>query len=112
LEDVDFSRQIAQFGRIVQVTGARGIHLGIKSGRQSGVRLGYSQIANPIHLLRKGTCSRRRALRLMGCNIAANVVKSMWSELYVDRFGRASGNFRALIDLVGGRLTPSRILTL
>jgi GT2 family glycosyltransferase len=112
LEDVDFSRRIAQFGRIVQVMGARGIHLGIKSGRQSGVRLGYSQVANPIHLMRKGTCSRRRALCLIGSNVAANVVKSMCTEPYVDRFGRASGNFQALIDLVAGRLTPSRILTL
>jgi GT2 family glycosyltransferase len=112
LEDVDFSRRIVKFGRIVQVMGACGIHLGVKSGRQSGVRLGYSQIANPIHLMRKGTCSRRRALRLMGCNVAANVIKSMWPEPYVDRFGRASGNFHALIDLVAGRLTPSRILTL
>jgi GT2 family glycosyltransferase len=112
LEDVDFSRQIARFGRIVRVMGARGIHLGVKSGRHSGVRLGYSQIANPIHLMRKGTCSRWRALRLMGCNVAANVAKSMWPEQYVDRFGRLSGNVRALIDLVGGRLAPSRILTL
>src|SRR5262252_389811 len=102
LEDVDFSRQIARFGRVVQVMGARGIHLGVKSGRQSGVRLGYSQIANPIHLVRKGTYSRWRALRLMGRNVVANVAKSMWPEQYVDRFGRVLGNIHALIDLVGG----------
>jgi GT2 family glycosyltransferase len=112
LEDLDFSRQIARFGRIVQVMDARGIHLGIKSGRQSGVRLGYSQIANPIYLMRKGTCSRQRALRLMASNVAANVVKSVWPERYVDRFGRVIGNFHALIDFVGGRLAPSRILAL
>ncbi len=112
LEDVDFSRQIARFGRVVQIMGARGVHLGIKSGRQSGVRLGYSQIANPIHLMRKGTCSRRRALWLMSRNLAANIAKSTWPEKYVDRLGRASGNVHALIDLIGGRLSPSRILKL
>ncbi len=110
LEDVDFSRQIARFGRVVQIMGARGVHLGIKSGRQSGVRLGYSQIANPIHLMRKGTCSRRKALWLMSRNLAANIAKSTWPEKYVDRLGRASGNVHALIDLIGGRLAPSRIL--
>ena len=112
LEDLDFSRQIARFGRIVRVMDACGIHLGIKSGRQSGVRLGYSQIANPIYLMRKGTCSRQRALRLMASNVAANLVKSLWPETYVDRHGRVIGNFHALIDFVAGRLTPSRILTL
>ena len=33
----------------------RGVHLGNKRGRVSGLRFGYSQIANPIYLLQKGT---------------------------------------------------------
>jgi GT2 family glycosyltransferase len=57
LEDVDFSRSMAAHGRIVKISAARGVHLGVKSGRQSGRRLGYSQVSNPLYLVRKGTCS-------------------------------------------------------
>jgi hypothetical protein len=53
LEDVDFGGQLAGIGRIDKLTAARGVHLGIKQGRQSAVRLGYSQIANPTYLSRK-----------------------------------------------------------
>jgi GT2 family glycosyltransferase len=112
LEDVDFSQQLARAGRIVRLAAARGIHLGIKQGRQSGVRLGYSQIANPIYLSRKGTCPWPRALRQMSRNIAMNLARSLMPEPYVDRAGRVVGNFTAMRDLVAGRLDPQRILEL
>jgi GT2 family glycosyltransferase len=112
LEDIDFSRRMARHGLIVKVFGACGVHLGIKTGRQSGVRLGYSQIANPIYLVRKGTCSPQRAMFLMTRNIAANLIKILRPEAYIDRRGRAAGNWRALFDLISGRLAPSRVLTL
>jgi len=112
LEDIDFSRRLARHGRIVQVASAMGVHLGVKAGRQPGVRLGYSQIANPIYLVRKGTCSLPRALWLMSRNIAANVVRSTRPEPYVDRAGRALGNGCALLDLIRGQLTPTRIVSL
>jgi GT2 family glycosyltransferase len=112
LEDVDFSRQLARTGRIVRLAAAQGVHLGIKQGRQSGVRLGYSQIANPIYLSRKGTCPWRSALRIMSRNIAMNLTRSLMPEPYVDRAGRVVGNFTAIRDLVAGRLDPRRILEL
>jgi GT2 family glycosyltransferase len=112
LEDVDFSRQLAHHGRIVKVGAARGIHLGIKQGRQSGIRLGYSQIANPIYLSRKGTCPWPRALRMMSRNLAANLLRSLNPEPYIDRVGRVTGNFTAIKDLFTGRLDPQRILEL
>jgi GT2 family glycosyltransferase len=112
LEDVDFSRQLASCGRIVRALDACGVHLGIKHGRQSGRRLGYSQIANPIYLSRKGTCPWRRSMRLMTRNIAANLLRSLKPEPYVDRVGRVAGNIRALKDLLAGRLAPERILEL
>jgi len=112
LEDVDFSRQLARQGRIVKLAAAQGIHLGIKQGRQSGVRLGYSQIANPIYLSRKGTCPWPRALRIMSRNLAMNLARSLRPEPYVDRAGRVAGNLKALRDLVAGRLDPQRILEL
>lgn len=112
LEDVDFSRRLASQGRIVRAMAARGVHLGIKGGRQTGVRLGYSQIANPVHLLRKGTYSWSRALFLVARNVVANAVRSLQPEPYVDRVGRLAGNLRALTDLATGRLHPKRVLAL
>ncbi|MBV8890182.1 MAG: glycosyltransferase family 2 protein [Alphaproteobacteria bacterium] len=112
LEDVDFSRQLSRHGRIVQSVAVRGVHLGIKSGRQSGMRLGYSQIANPIYLLRKGTCPWPRALRLMSRNTAANFLRAFRPEPYIDRLGRLAGNFSAFGDLLAGRLDPERIMEL
>jgi hypothetical protein len=112
LEDVDFSRQLARIGRIVRLGAARGVHLGIKQGRQSGVRLGYSQIANPIYLSRKGTCPWPQALYIMSRNVAMNLARSLCPEPYVDRAGRVVGNLTAMRDLVVGRLDPQRILEL
>lgn len=112
LEDVDFSAQLAACGRIVKASAARGVHLGIKRGRQSGVRLGYSQIANPIYLSLKGTVPWRRAMRQMSRNMAANLLRALKPEPYIDRIGRAAGNLKALRDLLIGRLAPERILEL
>ena len=112
LEDVDFSRQLAREGRIAKLAAARGVHLGVKQGRQSGVRLGYSQIANPIYLSRKGTCPWSRTLRQMGRNVAMNLARSLNPEPYVDRAGRFAGNLKAMRDLMTGRLDPQRILEL
>lgn len=112
LEDVDFSRQLARFGRVVRCEATRGVHLGVKLGRQPGARLGYSQIANPLHLIRKGTMCRRRALYLMSRNLAANVLRSLRPEPWVDRKGRLNGNLHALVDFVLARLDPGRAASL
>jgi glycosyltransferase involved in cell wall biosynthesis len=112
LEDVDFSQQLGRFGRVVKSDSPCGVHLGIKSGRQSGLRLGYSQIANPLYLIRKGTYTWRRGLHQIGCNIAANTIRSLWPEAWVDRRGRLNGNLRAFLDLISGRLDPGRILSM
>jgi succinoglycan biosynthesis transport protein ExoP len=108
LEDVDFSRAAAAYGRIVVSSSLRGVHLGIKIARSPGVRLGYSQIANPIYLMRKHTMSFRHAGLQMGRNILANVLHLWRPEPWVDRKGRLSGNLKALVDLLTGRLTPRK----
>jgi GT2 family glycosyltransferase len=56
LEDVDFCRRLAPYGRIVRNARTAGVHLGSNSGRTSGVCYGYSQIANPLYLWRKALC--------------------------------------------------------
>jgi GT2 family glycosyltransferase len=111
-EDIDFSVRLAPYGRIVKAKNLRGVHLGIKVGRTSGLRFGYSQIANPIYLIRKGTMSWKHALRLMWRNIAANLVRSLRPEPWIDRKGRLKGNLLALMDMAKGRISPSRILQL
>lgn len=112
LEDVDFSRSLAPFGRIVRVEHAKGVHLGVKSGRQRGVRLGYSQIANPCYLISKGTCSWKKGLFHISRNLAANILGTLRGEKVVDRPGRLIGNLRAVADLLTQRLAPSRALRL
>ncbi|HEY5955079.1 MAG TPA: glycosyltransferase [Polyangiaceae bacterium] len=109
LEDVDFSRRLAHFGRIVESNRLRGVHLGTKRGKTSGVRLGYSQIANPLYMLRKGSLSMSYALRQMSRNVAKNAVMVFWPEPWVDRVGRCKGNAIALAHLAAGRLHPQRI---
>ncbi|RFB91014.1 glycosyl transferase [Rhizobium leguminosarum bv. trifolii] len=110
LEDVDFSRSIARHGRSVHVEGARGVHLGVGSGRQPGRKLGYSQVANPVYLIRKGTMSKGRAIAQIGRNILANVSGTLLKDRLIDRWGRLNGNLLALSDLLVGRASPSRIL--
>ncbi|GJD54713.1 glycosyltransferase family 2 protein [Methylobacterium dankookense] len=112
LEDVDFSRRAAAFGRLARIEGARGVHLGVKGGRQSGLCFGYSQIANPVHLVRKGSFAAGRAAWLMGRNVAMNLLKLRRPEPHVDRRGRVAGNLAALGDLLRGRLRPERIESL
>lgn len=112
LEDVDFCRQLAPYGRIVKNKRMVGVHLGYKSGRTSGVRFGYSQIANPLYLWRKGTFRLELALAQMSCNLLANFGKLMRPEPWVDRRGRVLGNALGLLDLIRGRLHPTRILEL
>lgn len=112
LEDIDFSRQLAAQGRIVACAALNGVHLAVKSGRTSGLRFGYSQVANPIYMARKGTLSWRYALKHVGKNAAKNLVRTPWPEPWVDRFGRLRGNLLALRDLVTGRMAPERILEL
>lgn len=111
-EDIDFSRQLAPWGRIVRAEALTGVHLGAKRGRTSGVKFGYSQVANPFYLIRKGTVSLSFGGKTMIKNVAANVMRSWRSESYVDRRGRLRGNILAIGDFLRGQLKPDRILDL
>jgi GT2 family glycosyltransferase len=112
-EDVDFSRRLAEYGTVVQIGAACGVHLGVKFGRGSGIRLGYSQVANPLYLSNKRRgYPFRRALTHIGRNMAMNGMRAAWPEPYIDRRGRLFGNMLALRDLLTGRMVPERILEL
>lgn len=111
LEDVDFSRQMAAYGKVVKASRLRGVHLGNKKyGRSPGKRLGYSQIANRIYIKRKGSISWWQMCEGNFKNLTANLVKSVKPEPWVDRRGRLRGNLIALKDWASGKLNPRKIL--
>jgi hypothetical protein len=110
-EDIDFAARIP--GGRIKTDAFAGVHRGAKLGRETaGRRLGYSQIANPWYLWRKGTMSARFAIRLALRNMAANHAKTLRPEPWIDRAARASGNRIALWDIATGRADPGRILAL
>lgn len=107
-EDVDFSNRVD--GKNILLDSLIGVHCGTPSGRETnGAALGYSQIANPIYLLRKGTLSSRHASRLVLGNMAANILR-LWSfKAWENRPARLLGNIRAIGDVLLGRAHPRRI---
>lgn len=111
-EDIDFTSQLRSRGRVVGISDILGVHLGVKAGRVSGTRFGYSQVVNPVYLIRKGTVPVTFALPQMLRNIAANIVRSVWPEPYIDRRGRLHGNLLGITHMAMGRIEPEYILKL
>ncbi|WP_244186492.1 glycosyltransferase family 2 protein [Paraburkholderia steynii] len=108
-EDRDFGGQIlSRGGRLVRINTALGVHLGVKRGRVSGRKLGYSQVINPLYLVSKKTMPLRDAIDHVLRNVGSNVVRSFAPEPWIDRRGRLGGNLIGLWDFVRGRLTPER----
>jgi glycosyltransferase involved in cell wall biosynthesis len=107
-EDRDFGACVSGRGRLVKVGAALGVHQGVKIGRGSGVRLGYSQIVNPIYLYRKGTMTLAAVVNHILRNVVSNSVKAIAPEPYIDRAGRLRGNFLGIADVIRGRITPER----
>jgi GT2 family glycosyltransferase len=111
-EDIDFTGQLRGRGTLLKTNAFHGVHCGAKGGRTSGLRLGYSQVINPLYLIRKGTMRTRFGLGLLLRNVASNLVRMWRPEPWIDRRGRARGNWLGLRDAVRGRLTPERIESL
>ncbi|MDR3424424.1 MAG: glycosyltransferase family 2 protein [Alphaproteobacteria bacterium] len=112
-EDRDYTGQCLKLnlGRAVFVPSCVGVHRGVSSGRTSGLRLGYSQIANPLYLMKKGTMTLKSGLLHMARNAVANVVKSVAPPRpNVDYKGRLIGNLRAIGDVLRAISNPRRIL--
>jgi GT2 family glycosyltransferase len=116
LEDLDFSVRCRQAGRIVRNNKVGVVHLGTPSGRMSGLRLGYSQIANPLYLWSKlsepslGTVLFRFWIRYLVANAVYTAL--FWLRKRGDRRGRLAGNVLALRDFLQGRMHPGQILNL
>jgi GT2 family glycosyltransferase len=110
-EDLDFGARVP--GDLVHTDAFQGVHCGEKRGRErNGKLLGYSQVANPIYMLRKGTLSFRIVGRSILRMCAVNHVRMLRPEPWIDRRGRAAGNRLALFDLLRRRIDPKRILDL
>lgn len=112
LEDLALTSKFARSPGLIQFNRLVGVHRGVKRGRTSGVRFGYSQIANPIYLLSSSPAPRAYLFGNIARHLAINIVRSVRPEPWVDRRGRLRGNTMALLDLLRGRLAPSRILDL
>ena len=117
-EDYDWSRRLAAFGRIVHARACAVAHLRTPSGRVSDRRFGYSQIANPYYLWRKGSIAEfSRVLnyhwsRSVPMNIVGSIVPRSNGPDRGQRRERLRGNLIALVDIVRGRNSPNRVLEL
>ncbi|MDR3527571.1 MAG: hypothetical protein P4L57_09845 [Rhizomicrobium sp.] len=111
-EDIDYSRQYREYGRIVHTDAFAGVHMGSQGARSPGKRLGYSQVINPVYLILKGTMPARFGLRLLVRNILSNIRGAVLGDAHIDRFGRLNGNLLALRHLLLGRVRPEHVLSL
>lgn len=101
-EDLDFSARVP--GRCVQTDAFSGVHCGEKSGREkNGRRLGYAQIVNPVYLWRKGSLPFGFILLNIVRNFANNHLRLLRQEPWVDRRGRAIGNWAGLLHVLVSR---------
>lgn len=86
--------------------------MGTKRGRVAGDQLGYSQIVNPLYLLRKGTMTPIQVADHVLRNVLSNAVLTLTPEPYVDRRGRLRGNLIGFQDVLRGKLEPERAASL
>lgn len=109
-EDRDFGSQVARRGRVAKLSTALGVHMGVKAGRVSGKKFGYSQISNPVYLWRKGNMDTLTAAGHIAKNFASNLVKAPFPEAFIDRYGRLTGNIMGFTDVLRGKITPERVV--
>jgi len=111
-EDVDFGERARAHGRIVWVLSCRLVHLAAKSGRISPRRMGYSQITNPLYLLRKRSANRGYLIKLLRNVILGNLVGLLVThrgKSRLLRLGQLRGNIEAFVDFVRYGADPERI---
>lgn len=111
-EDIDFAARLLPRGRLVKTCGFAGVHRGVKGARNSGMKFGYSQIINPLYLVRKKTMPAPYAVQLILRNIGLNHVRMLRPEPWVDRWGRVRGNWLGLWHVLTGRIDPRLVLEL
>ena len=113
LEDRDFSHRCTR-GKCppVELKNSVAVHLGWRSGRVSGVRLGFSTVVNPVYLMRKaGTFSFAHIVvhYWLRC-LAGNVLGILTRDKDYDRWGLLKGNLLGYCHLLSGKCDPEYIL--
>jgi GT2 family glycosyltransferase len=113
LEDHDFARRLKRIGMLADVDDCVIVHRAASSGgRQAHVRLGYSQMMNPVYLARKGSFPLWLAAQQIFRPVAKNALLAVAGSSAAWRRERLRGNGKALCDIVRGRITPERIVDL
>ena len=115
LEDRDYSQRITK-GRYgpVECQNAVAVHLGSRSGRIGGVRMGFSEIINPVYLWTKNRTFTLRYVVVqywLRC-LVGNVLGIIRRDSEYDRLGLLRGNLVGFYHLMGGHCDPSHILQL
>lgn len=109
LEDSDFSYHCTRAGMPpVTNLSAQCVHLGWRGARISGLKMGYSQIINPIYLWRKGRVFPLRHLLVQYWTrcFVANCIGVLFGKPEEDRVNRLKGNAIAFWHLLTGRCDP------
>lgn len=112
LEDVDYSVRASKKGELIYLPNAIGVHMGVQGGRTSGVKFGYSQIANPLYLLKKQSMPGKKAFVQMSRNIASNLFNTVRFNTAKDYKGRLYGNLLAACDLLKRQCHPTKVKAL
>lgn len=113
LEDLDFSRQLKIFGYLVRAEDCWLVHQGSTSGgRTQHERFGYSQIANPYRIFRRGRITVGHALMLIGRPVIANVLGSVFGIDRHRRRNRLRGNAAAVRHAARGKMRPQNAETM
>ena len=115
LEDRDYSHRLTrQEHPPVEFSGAVAVHLGSRSGRIGGVRMGFSTIVNPLYLWKKNRTFSLPYIFVqywIRC-LVGNVVGLLTRDSEYDRAGLLKGNFLGLLHLSTGKCDPGYILKL
>lgn len=115
LEDRDFSHRCTR-GKLppVELANAAAVHLGWRSGRVSGVRLGFSTVVNPVYLQRKTRMFSPSYIVVhywLRC-LAGNILGILTRDRDYDRWGLLKGNLLGYWHLLTGNCNPQYILRL
>ncbi|MGA9632708.1 MAG: hypothetical protein WBQ63_14880, partial [Candidatus Acidiferrales bacterium] len=112
LEDRDYSHRVTKHLRApVELESAVAVHLGSRSGRIGGVRMGFSEVINPIYLWAKNRTFSLRHLVVqywIRCFVG-NVLGILTRDSEYDRMGLLRGNLIGFWHLLKGSWDPGHI---
>lgn len=114
MEDRDLSERLKRHGALAQVADCAVVHRGVRSGgRTAHLRLGYSQVMNPVYLHHAGSFAVSMTLLQVVPRVAKNAALSLVrGPQGASRRRRLRGNLLAAADAARRRYTPERVLDL